>query len=184
MLCSKCRSEAVVMQPYSGLALCMRHLTADVETKAKKEIRKHGGLSSKEHIFISGGDDSCTFALRIFLSSLFLKRTDIQFTDSEAEATTVFGNRTLDDVSYDLLDAVLSGTTVSYLTPKPVRRIHPLSVIPAGEVYLYARAHGWDAAEPEKTSETARAFLNAFTEEHPGTKYALKNIADYLEEVK
>ncbi|MDO5846266.1 MAG: hypothetical protein Q4Q04_05010 [Methanocorpusculum sp.] len=183
MLCSRCRSEAVIVQPYSGLALCMRHLTADVEAKAKKEIRRQGGLSSKERIFVDGEDDFRTFALRIFLSALFVKRTDIQFTPREADATVIFSIQTLDDVSSALLRAVLSGTTVSYLERDAVRRISPLSVIPASEVFLYAEAHGWPGARPAPAVSTADAFLDAFVREHPGTRYALKNIADYLEDV-
>ena len=181
MECSKCRSEAVVTQAYSGLSLCMRHLISDIESKAKKEIRKKGGLASAERIFLKRDDDFRLFALRIFLSSLFLKRTDIVFVADEAEATTVFSAETLDDAACGLLDAVLEGRTAGYLNPRDKRVIAPLSVIPAAEVFLYAQAHNWKGAGPVE-SETAR-FLDEFSKNRPGTKYALKNTADYLENI-
>ncbi|MBR5008625.1 MAG: hypothetical protein IKY09_06610, partial [Methanocorpusculum sp.] len=121
----------------------MRHLISDIESKAKKEIRKKGGLASAEHIYLKGGDDYRLYALRIFLSALFLKRTDIVFVTSEDEATTVFSFETLDDAACGLLDAVLEGRTAYYLESKEKRVIAPLSVIPADEVYLYAKEHGW-----------------------------------------
>ena len=181
MECSKCRSEAVVTQPYSGLSLCMRHLISDIESKAKKEIRKKGGLASSERIFLAGDDDYRLFALRIFVSSLFLKRTDIVFVKTAEEATTVFSSETLDDAACGLLDAVLAGRTAEYLNPKEKRIIAPLSVIPSDEVYLYAEAHNWKGEGPVQTD--TKAFLDSFSKGRPGTKYALKNTADYLENI-
>lgn len=179
MECSKCRCEAVVTQSYSGLSLCMRHLISDIESKAKKEIRKKGGLASGEHIYLAGGDDCRLFALRVFVSALFVKRTDIIFVSSADEATTVFSAETLDDAACGLLDAVLEGRTAEYLAEKPKRIIAPLSVIPADEVFLYAEAHGWKG---DGISDTpTKQFLDDFSEGRPGTKYALKNTADYLE---
>ena len=181
MECSKCRSEAVITQSYSGLSLCMRHLISDIESKAKKEIRKKGGLASSERIYLKGGDDYRLYALRIFVSALFLKRTDIVFVTSEDEATTVFSSETLDDAACGLLDAVLKGRTADYLEAKEKRIIAPLSVIPAEEVFLYAQAHNWKGAGPVE-SETAR-LLDEFSKNRPGPKYALKNTADYLENI-
>lgn len=181
MECSKCRSEAVVTQSYSGLSLCMRHLISDIESKAKKEIRKKGGLASAEHIYLKGGDDYRLYALRIFLSALFLKRTDIVFVTSEDEATTVFSSETLDDAACGLLDAVLEGRTAYYLESKEKRVIAPLSVIPADEVYLYAKEHGWKGDGIITTS--TKEFLDEFSKGRPGTKYALKNTADFLEDI-
>ena len=181
MECSKCRSEAVVTQSYSGLSLCMRHLISDIESKAKKEIRKKGGLASAEHIYLKGTDDYRLFALRIFVSMLFLKRTDIVFVASEDEATTVFSSETLDDSACGLLDAVLEGRTSDYLEAKEKRVIAPLSVIPADEVYLYAKEHGWKGDGIITTS--TKEFLDEFSKGRPGTKYALKNTADFLEDI-
>jgi hypothetical protein len=159
----------------------MRHLISDIESKAKKEIRKKGGLASAEHIYLKGGDDYRLYALRIFLSALFLKRTDIVFVTSEDEATTVFSSETLDDAACGLLDAVLEGRTAYYLESKEKRVIAPLSVIPADEVYLYAKEHGWKGDGIITTS--TKEFLDEFSKGRPGTKYALKNTADFLEDI-
>ncbi|HJJ94390.1 MAG TPA: hypothetical protein O0W83_01575 [Methanocorpusculum sp.] len=159
----------------------MRHLISDIESKAKKEIRKKGGLASAERIYLKGGDDYRLYALRIFLSALFLKRTDIVFVTSEDEATTVFSSETLDDAACGLLDAVLEGRTAYYLESKEKRVIAPLSVIPADEVYLYAKEHGWKG-DGIITSST-KEFLDEFSKGRRGTKYALKNTADFLEDI-
>jgi hypothetical protein len=159
----------------------MRHLISDIESKAKKEIRKKGGLASAEHIYLKGGDDYRLYALRIFVSALFLKRTDIVFVTSEDEATTVFSSETLDDAACGLLDAVLEGRTAYYLESIEKRVIAPLSVIPADEVYLYAKEHGWKGDGIITTS--TKEFLDEFSKGRPGTKYALKNTADFLEDI-
>ncbi|HJJ83678.1 MAG TPA: hypothetical protein O0X61_03855, partial [Methanocorpusculum sp.] len=68
-----------------------------------------------------------------------------------------------------------------YLEAKRKRIIAPLSVIPAEEVYLYAKAHGWKG--DGVSSSSTKEFLDAFSKGRPGTKYALKNTADFLEDI-
>ncbi len=183
MVCSKCSAEAVVMQPYAGRALCMRHLIADIETRAKKEIRKKGGLASGERIFIRETDDYQSFALRVFVSGLFCKRSDIMFTADERESTTLFSADTLDDTACALFSAVVAGTQISYLERRDKRCISPFSAIPAHEIYLYAETHGWKKMPEDKTTPVT-GFLTGFSRDRPGSMYALKNIADHLEEIE
>lgn len=181
MKCSRCADEAVLFQKASGAALCMRHLTADIESRAKKEIRNKGGISSGERIFIQSSVPEAAFALRIFLSSLFQKRSDIIFVRDASAASLILTDETLDDAASKLLEAVLTGTSASYLSEEApeTRTISPLSVIPDEEIHLYAQYHGWKSEIPEDTDEI-RVFLNRFSEERPSAKFALKNTADKL----
>lgn len=180
MKCSKCLKEAVVSQNYSGLSLCETHEVSDIVLKAKKEIRKSGGLASFEKIFVDGRDDFQTFALRIFLSELFLKRTDIEFVKSVSEATIVFDSKTLDDVSVRLFKKVLDGTVDEIKRPLK-RTVSPLSVIPKNEILWYAKYHGWEKDETNAGEDIAERFLGDFKKSHPATFYALKNVSDELE---
>ncbi|HJJ33832.1 MAG TPA: hypothetical protein O0X19_05615 [Methanocorpusculum sp.] len=184
MKCSRCADEAVIFQKASGAALCRRHLTADIESRAKKEIRNKGGISSGERIYIRSSSPVKTLALRIFLSALFLKRSDIVFVREASAASLIITDETLDDTAADLLEAVLNGTVSSYVTGKTpeTRTISPLSVIPDEEIVLYAQHHGWKQEVPQETGET-RLFLTRFSEERPSAKFALKNTADKLKEI-
>jgi len=154
--------------------------TPRFESVAKKEIRIHGGIRSAETICIVGNSPMRTFALRIFVSSLFQKRRDIIFVSSLDQASLVLSDASLDTVSAELLDAVLDGSVSQYVTPaESVRMVAPFSSIEDTDIYTYAVQNGWHLGLVSNSSETAK-FLNAFVKTRPGSKYALKNIVDKL----
>src|SRR5512136_1341887 len=78
MQCNKCRKEAVIYQEYSGQHLCERHSEADLERKAKHEIRRHHWLESGDHIAIALSGDQNSSALLYFLKKLTSIRRDIR----------------------------------------------------------------------------------------------------------
>jgi hypothetical protein len=77
MECSKCRRDAVIFQRYSGLRLCRDHFIADVEAKAKREIRRQHWLTTGDVIVIILQGDPASAALLGFLVKVFGKRPDI-----------------------------------------------------------------------------------------------------------
>ena len=78
MQCNKCNKESIIFQEYSGKHLCKQHEEADVEAKAKYEIRRHRWMVPGDHIAValSGGKNSS--ALLYFLKKLTSKRRDIR----------------------------------------------------------------------------------------------------------
>ncbi len=78
MQCSKCGRTAVVFQTYSGQHLCLHHFTADVEAKAKHEIRRNHSLKSGDHIAVGLSGDASSSALLYFLKKLTSNRRDIR----------------------------------------------------------------------------------------------------------
>lgn len=172
-------NTAIVSQNYSGMHFCANHEISDITLKAKKEIRKSGGLASGEKIFVKGDDNFQTFALRIFLSELFLNRTDILFVKSEDEAEIIFDSDTLDDVSVRLFKKVCDGTVDEISRPLK-KTVSPLSVIPKDEVLWYAKYHGWKK-DCTEIHDSVTEFLADFQKERPSTLYALKNVSDELE---
>jgi uncharacterized protein (TIGR00269 family) len=77
MQCNKCRRDAILFQEYSGQHLCKYHVEADVEAKAKYEIRRNRWMVPGDHIAValSGGKNSS--ALLYFLKKLTADRRDI-----------------------------------------------------------------------------------------------------------
>jgi uncharacterized protein (TIGR00269 family) len=77
MKCDRCPRDAVIYQQYSGMHLCEDHFTADLEAKAKRDIRKHRWVAPGDRIAValSGGKDSS--ALLYFLQKLLGRRRDI-----------------------------------------------------------------------------------------------------------
>ncbi|OPX67620.1 MAG: tRNA 2-thiocytidine biosynthesis protein TtcA [Methanoregulaceae archaeon PtaB.Bin056] len=78
MRCSKCRRPAILFQRYSGLHLCREHFLADLEAKAKRDIRVRRWVRPGDTVAValSGGKDST--ALLHFLHSLLSRRRDVQ----------------------------------------------------------------------------------------------------------
>ncbi len=178
MKCSRCNKEAVVTQPYSGLCLCELHAAADIAAKAKKEIRHQGGLPSGAQLFVEEDKTFRSFALRIFLADMLAARTDLLFVKDPKDADVILEPTTLDDTALYVLESVCAGTQDHLLSPKKGRS-SPFSVIPAEEVFWYAERHGYQGHGPETRGDAAE-FLKGFTEDHPGTRYALKNLRDAL----
>jgi tRNA(Ile)-lysidine synthase TilS/MesJ len=78
MKCDKCRDEAVLFQPYSGRHLCGRHLTGDIEVRAKRSIRAHRWMDSGDHIAVVISGDKKSGALLSFMKKLTADRHDIR----------------------------------------------------------------------------------------------------------
>jgi tRNA(Ile)-lysidine synthase TilS/MesJ len=78
MQCDKCRGTAVLFQEYSGKHLCRQHFVADVEAKAKHEIRRHRWIMPGDHIAVALSGDNCSTAVLCFLKKLTLNRCDIK----------------------------------------------------------------------------------------------------------
>ncbi len=77
MQCNKCRRNAILFQEYSGLHLCKQHFEADVEVKAKHEIRRHRWIIPGDHIAVALSGDKSSAALLYFLKKLTSNRRDI-----------------------------------------------------------------------------------------------------------
>ncbi|HJJ43079.1 MAG TPA: hypothetical protein O0X69_02240 [Methanocorpusculum sp.] len=178
MKCSRCSKEAIMTQPYSGLSLCELHAATDIAAKAKREIRHKGGLPSGTKLFVEEDKTFRSFALRIFLADLLSARVDLLYVKRSDEATLILEPTTLNDAALHVLESVCAGTQESLLISRK-GRIAPFSVIPAKEVFWYAKRHGYTGHGPEGSGDVA-GFLEKFTRDHPGTHYALKNLLDTL----
>jgi uncharacterized protein (TIGR00269 family) len=77
MQCNKCRRNAILFQEYSGQHLCKQHFEADVEVKAKHEIRRHRWITSGDRIAVALSGDKSSAALLYFLKKLTSNRRDI-----------------------------------------------------------------------------------------------------------
>jgi len=78
MQCKKCRRNAVLFQEYSGQHLCEQHFEADVEVKAKHEIRRHQWMIPGDHIAVALSGDQSSSGLLYFLKKLTSNRRDIR----------------------------------------------------------------------------------------------------------
>jgi uncharacterized protein (TIGR00269 family) len=78
MQCNKCRRNAILFQEYSGQHLCKQHFEADVEAKAKHEIRRHQWMIPGDHIAVALSGDQSSSALLYFLKKLTSNRRDIR----------------------------------------------------------------------------------------------------------
>lgn len=204
MQCSKCRQEAIHYQPYSGQYLCVEHLVADIETKAKRTIRQQKGLCSGDHIAVIITGDPAQKALLFFLHKLTSKRRDIRVSEIpggetespgsvavRAGATRIALATTLEDSSAAILAGILRGEPMTGIhgrsentdTP-PV--IAPFCHIPSCEIALYSQIHELEksgvpvARENDSLYDDAKNLLGAYAHRHPAAPYAILNLGEML----
>ena len=84
--CSRCRSDSIVHQPYSGQHLCGKHLSSSIRKRTAKELRiqldlpkdatRLDGTPFRILVAISGGKDSAV--LLSMMSDIIGRRRDVE----------------------------------------------------------------------------------------------------------
>ncbi|AGB01413.1 adenine nucleotide alpha hydrolase family protein [Methanoregula formicica] len=204
MQCSKCRQKAIHYQPYSGQYLCVEHLVADIETKAKRTIRQQKGMCPGDHIAVIITGDPAERALLFFLHNLAGKRRDIlvsgipggahESPDSIAGrtgATRIALATTLEDCSAAILAGILRGEPMTSIIgrrgdtgTRPV--FAPFCHIPSCEIAQYSRIHGLEessvpaARQNDSLYEDVKNILGAYAHRHPAAPHAILNLGEML----
>ena len=204
MQCSKCRKEAIHYQPYSGQYLCVEHLVADIETKAKRTIRQQNGMRPGDHIAVILTGDPAEKALLFFLRKLTGKRRDIRVSGIQeggdmnppdiagsAGTTRIALATSLEECSAAILAGILRGEPMAGIRGGPegmgtVPVLTPFRHIPACEIDLYARIHGLEDRDMPATrgngplNEDVRRLLGEYTLRHPAAPHAILNLGEML----
>lgn len=204
MQCSKCKREAILYQPYSGQNLCGEHLVADIEAKAKRTIRQHGGIQPGDHIAVISCGNAAENALFFFLRKLTGKRRDIRVSEilvevrearvalaHRAGATRIACATTLNEASVEILSGILRGDPETCLTGAHdtgggLPTVAPFCHIPSEEIALYARIHGLAGERPPETgndyslSADVKRLLGEYTSRHPAAPHAILNLCESL----
>jgi hypothetical protein len=166
------------------MALCTVHAARDLEAKAKRRIRKCGGITSGERLYVPDFPGPESFALSVLLAEILAKRRDVSFVSIPADATAIVSPETLDSYVCEFLRLICSGKATEVLTfHKKV--LNPLAAIPRNEVLLYSRHHGWEEDDtiplfPDPFAADVCTFLDHFARDHPSATYALMQIRDTL----
>ncbi|MFA5331025.1 MAG: tRNA(Ile)-lysidine synthase [Methanoregula sp.] len=153
MQCDKCRHEAFVFQPYSGLHLCPDHFIRDLEAKAKRTIRLHGWLRPGDHIAVVLTGSPADFALLSFLKKLTGRRRDVRISALTVDpgiggfAVTGYAKRTADSCGSVLFTgsfAVRYGITLDEIAQRegPADACSACRVLRNDLIGEIAREHG------------------------------------------
>lgn len=204
MQCSKCRSEAVIFQPYSGQHLCKDHFIIDFEAKAKRTIRRYQWLRPGDHIGVvqAGGVEENT--LLFFLRKLTGKRRDIQVSaiydheicsdltagDLPQNFTRIALATSLETTASSALTALLRGIPrlmTSTAQACPFTTITPFCHIPTSEIitYAYINTIPGDGVPQEASgdplADDVQMLLEEYSRHHPATPFAIVNLQESLE---
>jgi len=198
--CNRCHRQAVLFQAYSGRALCREHLQRDVERRARREVRRQGGLRPGDRIAVMPGDGPSAIALRAFLSGRAvggrLSVLTLQAPSSlppEVEAlragcTVLADASVLEDTAARVLSSVLRGRPCDLLAPpSPVgaRVVRPFVRVPAAEVRLYAawvgeRPPGESGGHADPFDRFVSEELARHSERHPSAPFSLARLGEVL----
>jgi tRNA(Ile)-lysidine synthase TilS/MesJ len=77
--CSRCGRDAIILQRYSGLRLCGDHFRENLEARAKRTLRAHGGIRPGDRIAVGLSGGAASSSLLPFLSAHFGMRRDLSF---------------------------------------------------------------------------------------------------------
>ncbi|MDR3102162.1 MAG: hypothetical protein LBU24_02855 [Methanocalculaceae archaeon] len=184
MQCSRCRKEAAIVPPCAGAALCTPHAALCLEARAKRRIRKCGGIASGTQLFVEDRGDAESFVLSHLLAKILADRRDISSSVDPADATVVMTADTLDDYACGFLGMICSGDAVQVLDTADGKIVSPLTTTPRNEVYLYARHHEWagpcGAGPSNPFTADICTFLENFSADHPAAPWALVQVRDAL----
>jgi tRNA(Ile)-lysidine synthase TilS/MesJ len=75
--CDRCRRDAIVSQPYSGLHLCETHFQENLVARVRRTIRAHGWIRSGDRIAVALSGGTSSSSLLHLLSLHFGMRRDI-----------------------------------------------------------------------------------------------------------
>lgn len=167
MNCFRCQRPAVIFQRYSGRPLCLHHLCIDIESRAKRSIRKNQWLSRGDRIGVVEGMEQSR-ALGRFLGRLVEGRHDISLVSlspppraspgspswyasltqgaADASVTRVALPFSLEDQAAGILSAILRGRADLLFRPPAFMDgtavMIPFQEIPGDELILYAAGPG------------------------------------------
>ncbi len=198
--CCRCHRDAVLFQEYSGRAFCREHLVRDIERRARREVRRQGGLRPDDRVGILPAEGPAAYALQAFLERRAVGgRVSVVQMSPVADGSpavaaarmgcTVFADASpLEDAAAHILSAVLRGRPIDLLAPPPpgaARVIHPFSRVPAGEVRFYASWLGGvpcssSGLETEPFVRFVSEELDRHTCRHPSAQFALVRLEDAL----
>jgi hypothetical protein len=152
--------------------------------KAKRRIRKCGGIASNERLYVQASFGPESFALSILLAEILSCRRDVSFVSTPANATAVVSVETLDSYACGFLRLICSGNVAEVLAFRG-KVLDQLAAVPRNEVILYSRYHGWKGEDmapflSDPFSADVCAFLGRFSVCHPSAAYALMQIRDAL----
>jgi tRNA(Ile)-lysidine synthase TilS/MesJ len=144
MQCTKCGRAAVVFQPYSGLGLCEHHFVADVEAKARRDIRANRWLEPGDHIGVvvpgGPGDSAAAYILKKIIGN----RRDIRIsavmvgknppgTGMPADSRPCAGLPDLPVISISAADVPAGGHNPGHCPlPEEVARTHGITKLATG----------------------------------------------------
>ena len=198
--CCRCHRDAVLFQEYSGRAFCREHLVRDIERRARREVRREGGLRPDDRVAVLPEKGPADYALQAFLErravggrlSIVQLNPVIGCSPPVAAARmgcTVFADASLlEDAAAHILSTVLRGRPIELLAPPlpgAARVIHPFARVPAEEVRLYASwLGGVPCASSGPKTEPFQRFvseeLDRHTCRHPSAQFALVRLEDAL----
>jgi tRNA(Ile)-lysidine synthase TilS/MesJ len=166
------------------VALCATHAAHDLEARAKRRIRKCGGIASNERLYVQVSSGPESFALSVLLAGILSCRCDVSFVSTPADATAIVSTETLDSYACGFLQLICSGNVAEVLALRG-KVLDPLAVIPRNEVVLYSRYHGWGGEDltpflSDPFAADVCALLGDFSVGHPSAAYALMRIRDAL----
>ncbi|HJJ55609.1 MAG TPA: hypothetical protein O0X99_01390, partial [Methanocorpusculum sp.] len=187
MICSRCHNQAIINQPYSGLALCEKHADMDLESRVKHRIRACGGLNPNDKLYLEVFQSNTAeeYTISKIFQDLLKNHKNHTFVSNVDDATIFVTTDTLDDITSTFLSRICLGQVHEQLTQKNKRILDPLATIPKNEVVRYAVSHGWHNPNTSESQDKKDLYLKEISEmltrmsqNHPSMPYALLKVQD------
>jgi hypothetical protein len=168
-MCQKCLINPVY-EFTNKRKVCSKCYNNWFEKKFLYTLRKFNMIKKGDIVFISKKEDFYFVLNKLF--HMLSKKLPITLQKQKSKKSKIAVSITSDDISYDLIEQVLSKINLNKLKPINKNIIKPLYLFKENEVEIYAKINNLKIKK-KKQNKRIKLFIDSLEKKHPEIKNSI-----------